>query len=77
MVMFYRNLFAGFCFVFFIVGILTRSPHALWGAMISGALSRTAVKKGWSDPPYADRLRACFRLQVMRFNRYRRARKAA
>ncbi|HPI98804.1 MAG TPA: hypothetical protein PLV56_08665 [Synergistales bacterium] len=50
---FYRNLFAAFCFGFFIVALATKSPYAFWGAMLCGALSRTATKKGWPDPSYA------------------------
>ncbi|WP_284152796.1 hypothetical protein [Desulfofustis limnaeus] len=47
---FYRNLFAVLCFAFFLAGITTNSPFAFLVAMLSGALSRTAAKKGWPDP---------------------------
>ncbi len=75
--MFYKNLFAGLCFFSFIIGVLTRSPHALWATMIFGALSRTAVKKHWPDPPFANRLYACIRLQGMKFKRFRRRHRTA
>lgn len=75
--MFYRNFFAGLCLIFFVIGVLTRSPYALWAVLICGAFSRTAVKKGWPDPSFAPRLRACFRLQAMRLRRLRQARKTS
>jgi len=51
---FYRNFFAALCFGFFFFAMITRSPHGFWGAMICGALSRTAVKKKWPEPPFAE-----------------------
>lgn len=53
---FYRNLFATLCFAFFVVALATRAPWAYLGAMFCGALSRTAVKKKWPDPPVKGRL---------------------
>ena len=53
---FYRNLFATLCFAFFAVALVTRAPWAYLGAMFCGALSRTAVKKKWPDPPVKGRL---------------------
>jgi hypothetical protein len=47
---FYRNIFAVLCFAFFLAGITTWSPFAFLVAMVFGALSRTAEKKGWPDP---------------------------
>lgn len=54
---FYRNLFAGLCFLFLLAGLLSGSVQAFWACMFSGALSRTAARKGWADPPYAEALR--------------------
>jgi len=47
---FYRNLFAILAFAFFIVAITTHLPFAYLVAMFSAMLSRTAEKKGWTDP---------------------------
>ncbi len=47
---FYRNFFAVLCFAFFFAGISTQAPFAFLVAMFCGALSRTAGKRGWSDP---------------------------
>ncbi len=57
---FYRNLFATLCFAFFAVALVTRAPWAYLGAMLFGALSRTATKKKWPDPPVKGRLRRWF-----------------
>ena len=54
---FYRNLFAGLCFLFLLVGLQTSSVKAFWGSMICGAISRTSMKKGWADPLYAEAFR--------------------
>jgi hypothetical protein len=54
---FYRNLFALLCFLFFAFALGTGSPHAYWGALMCGCLSRAAVRKKWPDPPFAKRLR--------------------
>jgi hypothetical protein len=53
---FYRNFFAVLCFAFFAVALATRTPWAYFGAMLCGALSRTAVRKKWPDPPFGGRL---------------------
>jgi hypothetical protein len=55
---FYRNLFALLCFLFFAFALGTGSPHAYWGALMCGALSRAAVRKQWPDPPFAKKLQA-------------------
>jgi len=47
---FYRNFFAVLCFAFFLAGLTTQAPLAFLAAMLCGALSRTAGKKGWPDP---------------------------
>ncbi|MGL1931593.1 MAG: hypothetical protein OCC45_07505 [Desulfotalea sp.] len=47
---FYRNLFAILCFAFFIVAISTSLMFAYLAAMFCAMISRTAEKKGWSDP---------------------------
>jgi hypothetical protein len=47
---FYRNTFAILCIGFFLAALTTKAPFAFLAAMLFGALSRTAEKKGWSDP---------------------------
>lgn len=47
---FYRNFFAILCFAFFLAGLTTQTPFAFLVALLCGALSRTAEKKGWQDP---------------------------
>ena len=54
---FYRNLFAGLCFIFLLAGLRFGSARAFWGCMVCGAFSRTAMKKRWPDPLYAETLR--------------------
>ena len=54
--MFYRNLFAALCFLFLLIGLATSSVYAYWLCLFCGAFSRTAVKKKWPDPPYAQRI---------------------
>jgi len=54
--MFYRNLFAALCFLFLALGIVLHSPHAFWVSLMCGAFSRTAVKKKWPAPPFAEKL---------------------
>jgi Sec-independent protein secretion pathway component TatC len=60
--MFYRNFFAALCFLFLGLGLAFHSPHAFWGSMMCGALSRTAVRKKWPAPPFARELAS--RLQL-------------
>jgi hypothetical protein len=50
--MFYRNLFGFLCLCCFILGLWTKSPYAYWGALVSGTLSRAAVRKGWNPPKW-------------------------
>ncbi|NOR24825.1 MAG: hypothetical protein GQ542_10625 [Desulforhopalus sp.] len=47
---FYRNIFAVACFAFFLSAMMTNSAFGFLIAMVCGMLSRTAEKKGWSDP---------------------------
>ena len=47
---FYRNIFAIACFAFFLTGMTMDAPYAFIAAMVFGMLSRTAERKGWSDP---------------------------
>jgi hypothetical protein len=54
--MFYRNLFAALCFLFLALGVFFHSPHALWVSLMCGAFSRTAVKKKWPVPAFAEKL---------------------
>lgn len=51
---FYRNFFALLTFAAFAVVLLTKSPAALFAALAFGTLSRTAVRKGWRNPWFAD-----------------------
>ncbi|MCF7935902.1 MAG: hypothetical protein K9L28_06160 [Synergistales bacterium] len=50
--MFYRNLFAAFCFAFFVIALSTRSPLAFLATLLCGALSRTAARKDWPNPHF-------------------------
>ncbi len=52
----YRNLFGFLCLLCFFVGLKTKSPYAYWGALISGAMSRAAVRKKWKAPPWMEKL---------------------
>jgi hypothetical protein len=58
---FYRNFFGGLCILFLAAGFLFSSPHAFWLSLFSGIFSRTAERKGWADPAYAECLRRTFR----------------
>jgi len=53
---FYRYLFAALCFSALAAGALLRSPFALMCVLIFGALSRTATKRAWPDPPGAEKI---------------------
>ncbi|MDD4365094.1 MAG: hypothetical protein PHF19_05065 [Synergistales bacterium] len=66
---FYRNLFAGLCFFFLAVGLWAGSVKAFWACMVCGAFSRTAMKKQWADPPYAESVRRRLRALVAAFHR--------
>lgn len=53
---FYRNFFALLTFVVFALAILTNLPLLFMAALLFGALSRTAVKKGWENPSFVQRI---------------------
>ena len=50
---FYRNLFALLTFAAFGVALITKSPIAFFAILLLGALSRTSIKKRWSNPWFA------------------------
>ena len=52
--MFYRDLFASLCFIFFGIALATHHPYFYFGAMMSGCLSTTAKKKMWENPTWSD-----------------------
>ena len=54
--MFYRDLFASLCFIFFGVALATQHPYFYFGAMMCGAMSITAKKKLWENPKWADQI---------------------
>lgn len=54
--MFYRDLFASLCFIFFGIALATQHPYFYFGAMMCGCLSTTAKRKLWKNPPWADAL---------------------
>lgn len=51
--MFYRDLFASLCFIFFGIALATHLPYFFFGAMMCGALSLTAKKKMWENPSWS------------------------
>ncbi|MDL2263933.1 hypothetical protein LJC31_04695 [Synergistaceae bacterium OttesenSCG-928-I11] len=53
---FYRNLFALLTFLTFGAALLTNSPVLFLLVLAFGALSRTAVKKGWGNPAFVERV---------------------
>jgi hypothetical protein len=53
---FYRNIFALCAFMIFFMAIITNSPLAFALTLAFGALSRTAVRKGWKNPAFAERV---------------------
>ncbi len=52
--MFYRDLFASLCFIFFGIALATHHPYFYFGAMMCGCLSTTAKKKMWQNPSWSD-----------------------
>lgn len=52
--MFYRDLFASLCFIFFGIALATHHPYFYFGAMMCGCLSTTAKKKMWENPTWSD-----------------------
>lgn len=60
---FYRYFFAALCFSFLVAGILMHSAVSFLLVLLFGALSRTATKKFWPDPAFAEKIAAyCDRL---------------
>lgn len=53
---FYRNLFALLTFVAFALAITMNSPPLFMAVLLFGALSRTAIKKGWKNPAFVERI---------------------
>lgn len=49
---FYKDLFASLCFLTFAGALAFKHPMLFIGAMMFGALSRTASRKGWEDPDW-------------------------
>jgi hypothetical protein len=52
---FYRNIFAIAAFVAFAAALATNHPLAYAAVLLFGALSRTAIKKGWKNPAFSSR----------------------
>lgn len=52
--MFYRDLFASLCFIFFGLALATQHPYFYFGAMMSACFSITAKKKMWENPSWSD-----------------------
>lgn len=52
---FYRNLFAILAFASFGIALLTDSPYGFLAVLLFGGLSRTAIKKGWKNPDFAEK----------------------
>ena len=55
---FYRNFFALLTFSAFACALATDSPAAFAAALVFGALSRTAVRRNWKNPKFAERQRS-------------------
>lgn len=55
---FYKDLFASLCFIAFGIALATHHPYFFFAALMFGALSRSAARKRWEDPPWAERLLA-------------------
>jgi len=52
---FYKDLFASLCFITFGAALAFNHPYLFFAALMFGALSRTAARKQWDDPPWAAR----------------------
>lgn len=52
--MFFRDLFASLCFIFFGFALATQHPYLFFGAMMCGCLALTAKKKQWPNPSWSD-----------------------
>ncbi|MDO4988690.1 MAG: hypothetical protein Q4E17_06690 [Synergistes sp.] len=51
--MFYRDLFASLCFIFFGAALATHMAGFFFGAMMCGGFALTAKKRMWKNPPWA------------------------
>lgn len=51
--MFYKDLFASLCFIFFGIALATKHPYFFFGAMMCGAMSLSAKRKMWKEPLWA------------------------
>jgi hypothetical protein len=54
--LFYRDFFAALCFIAFGAGLAFHHPYLFFAALMLAAFSRTAARKGWENPPWAERL---------------------
>ncbi|GHV51835.1 hypothetical protein FACS1894216_06810 [Synergistales bacterium] len=52
---FYRNVFALAAFAAFACAFILDSPMLYCAVLMFGALSRTAVRKNWKNPAFAER----------------------
>ncbi len=52
--LFYKDLFATLCFIFFGIALATHHPYFYFGAMLCGCLSMTAKRKIWANPAWSD-----------------------
>lgn len=53
---FYKDLFASLCFLTFGAALAFKHHMLFIGAMMFGALSRTAARQKWEDPDWFVRL---------------------
>ncbi|MDL2297987.1 hypothetical protein LJC40_02410 [Synergistaceae bacterium OttesenSCG-928-D05] len=54
--MFYRDFFAALCFIVFGAALAFQHPYLFFAAMILACFSRTASRKHWPNPPWAERV---------------------
>jgi hypothetical protein len=69
MLNFYRDLFASLCFIFFGAALAFKHPYLYFGALMCACLSRTASRKRWKDPEWAEPLYA--KLGLLRVEKVR------
>ncbi len=50
---FYSRLFALFAFVSFAAALWSENPYAYLATLLCGAVSRTAWRKKWDEPPFS------------------------
>jgi hypothetical protein len=53
---FYRNVFALLTFLIFVCALALDSPAAFALTLVTGTVSRVAVKRGWKNPDFAGRM---------------------